>query len=47
LIKIKEGPSGKINLTSVDKEDEQEETEYPIMIKSKSIRHSFFVIKKE
>jgi hypothetical protein len=46
LIKIKEEPSGKINLTSSDKEEEQKEVNYPIIIKSKSIRHSLFVIRK-
>jgi hypothetical protein len=47
LIKIKEGSSGKINLTSPIKEEMQEETEYPIIIKSKSIKHSLFVLRKE
>jgi hypothetical protein len=46
LIKINEEQSGKINLTSTDKEEEQEETKYPIIIKAKSIRHSLFVIRK-
>ncbi|MER5176720.1 MAG: hypothetical protein ABJB76_00135 [Candidatus Nitrosocosmicus sp.] len=47
MIKIKEDPSGKINLTSSVKEEEQEESKYPIIIKSTPIRHSLFVIRKE
>jgi hypothetical protein len=47
LIKIKEESSGKINIISSDKEEAQEQTKYPIIIKSKSIRHAFFVMRKE
>jgi hypothetical protein len=46
LIKIKEELSGKVNLTSSIKEEIQEETEYPITIKSKTIKHSLFVLRK-
>ena len=47
LIKIKENSSGKISVISSDKEEQQENMEFPVIIKSKSIRHAFFVIKKE
>jgi len=47
LIKIKEDSSGKISLISADKGEQQEQIKYPVIIKSKSIRHAFFVIEKE
>jgi hypothetical protein len=47
LIKIKEDSSGKINISSSDKEEQQERMKYPVIIKSKSIRHAFFVLRKE
>jgi hypothetical protein len=46
LIKIREDPSGKINVTSPFKDEIQEETEYPLTIRSKSIKHSLFVLRK-
>jgi hypothetical protein len=46
LIKIKEDLLGKVKLSSSIKEEDQEETEYPITIKSKTIRHSLFVLRK-
>ncbi|MGN6349216.1 MAG: hypothetical protein ACTHJ7_02925 [Candidatus Nitrosocosmicus sp.] len=47
MIKIKEGSSGNVHLISSNKEEEQQDIKYPIIIKGKSLRHSFFVIKKE
>ncbi len=46
MIKIKEDLTGKINLNSPIKEEIQEQTEYPIIIKSISIKHSLFVLRK-
>ena len=47
LIKIKEDLSGKIIILSSDKEVQQEQIKYPVIIKSKSIQHAFIVIRKE
>jgi hypothetical protein len=47
LIKIKEDLSGKIIIFSSDKEAQQEQMKYPVIIKSQSIQHAFFVMRKE
>ena len=47
MIKIKEDSSGNISILSADKEEQQEQVKYPVIIRSKSIGHAFFVIKKE
>ena len=47
LIKIKEDLSGKIIIFSSDKEAQQEQMKYPVIIKPKSIQHAFFVMRKE
>ena len=47
MIKIKEDSTGKISILSADKEEQQAQVKYPVILKSKSIGHDFFVIKKE
>ena len=47
MIKIKEDLSGKIIIFSSDKEAQQEQMKYPVIIKPKSIQHAFFVMRKE
>jgi hypothetical protein len=46
LIKIREDPSGKVSMNSSVKEEVREGAEYPLMIRSESIKHSIFVIRK-
>ncbi|MBA3978135.1 MAG: hypothetical protein H0X50_08110 [Nitrosopumilus sp.] len=46
MIKIREDSSGKINITSPFTEEIQEETKYPVIIKSTSIKHSIFALRK-